>query len=120
MAITSDGTQAFGIESSPVTINGTTYVAEGLSFNMTATRADINDSNGEPLGSTVIPGRLECSGTLQLSAGTTPTDLRGLEFTIGGGSNTDIDGDYLVVDSTEAETQGDYVKVSFNSYKKIN
>ena len=117
MAITSDGTQAFGIESSPVTINAVTYVVEGLSVNFTGSRADINDSNGEPLGSTVIPGRQEISGTLQLATGTTTPNVRGQTFTLSG---TRVDGTYLIVDCSEAETQGDYVKVSFNGYMQIN
>tara|TARA_R100001163_G_C5062024_1_gene199020 strand:+ start:2207 stop:2566 length:360 start_codon:yes stop_codon:yes gene_type:complete len=119
MAITSDGTQAFGIESSPVTINAVTYVAESLSFSYSGTRADINDSNGEPLGSTVIPGRLECSGTLQLSSTSVVSDVRGLEFTITSGSGSST-GTYLIVDASEAFSQGDYVKMSFNAYKKLN
>jgi hypothetical protein len=119
MAITQDGTQSFGIESSPVSIDGTTYVAEGLSFNYSANRADINDSNGEPLGSVVVPQRVECSGTLQLSGGTVDTDLRGKEFTITS-TNGDSDGTYLIVDTSEAQTQGDYVKLSFNAYRKLN
>jgi hypothetical protein len=35
-------------------------------------------------------------------------------------SGTRNDGTYTIVDCSEAETQGDYVKVSFNAYKKIN
>ena len=119
MAITSDGTQAFGIEASPVTINGSTYVAESLSFSYSGTRADINDSNGEPLGSTVIPGRVECSGTLQLSTTAVVSDVRGLTFTIASTSGSSS-GDFLIVDASEAFSQGDYVKMSFNAYKKIN
>ena len=117
MAITSDGTQAFGIESSPVTINSVVYVMEGLTFNYTGARADINDSNGEPLGSTVIPGRVETSGTIQLATSSTAVDVRGQTFVLSG---TRDDGTYLIVDCSEAQTQGDYVKVSFNGYKKIN
>ena len=117
MAITSDGTQAFGIESSPLTINSVVYVAEGLTFNFTGSRADINDSNGEPLGSTVIPGRVEVSGTIQLATSSTANDVRGQTFVLSG---TRADGTYLLVDCSEAQTQGDYVKVSFNGYKKIN
>jgi hypothetical protein len=118
MAITSDGTQAFGVES-PLTINAVTYVCEGLSFNFTGTRADINDSNGEPLGSTVIPGRTEVSGTLQLAAGSTESRIRGQTFTIDS-DNNDLDGTYLIVECSEAQTQGDYAKVSFTAYLQIN
>tara|TARA_Y100000310_G_C20175002_1_gene575414 strand:- start:132 stop:491 length:360 start_codon:yes stop_codon:yes gene_type:complete len=119
MAITSDGTQSFGIESSPLSINGVSFVAEGLNFSFTGTRADINSSDGEPLGSTVIPGRTECTGTIQLAAGTTGSNVRQQEFTISA-TNSDIDGVYLITEASEAETQGDYVKVSFTAYKKVN
>lgn len=119
MAITSDGTQYFGIEASPVTIDGNTYVAESLSFNFTASRVDLQDSNGEPAGSTIIPGRLEVSGTLQLAATTTPANVRGATMTIDV-ANSDYDGDFLIVDTTVAESQGEYAKLSFNCYRKIN
>ena len=117
MAITSDGTQAFGIEASPVTINSVTYVAESLSFNRTGSRADVNDSNGEPLGSTTIPGRIECSGTLQLATAGTAIPTVGQNFVLSSSRN---DGTYILTSVDEAETAGDYVKVSFSGYKQIN
>tara|TARA_Y100000310_G_C20363302_1_gene660001 strand:+ start:344 stop:703 length:360 start_codon:yes stop_codon:yes gene_type:complete len=119
MAITSDGTQSFGIESSPLSINGVTFVAEGLNFSFTGSRVDINDSNNEPLGATVIPGRTECTGTVQLAANTTGSNVRQQEFTISA-TNSDIDGVYLVTEASEAQTAGDYVKVAFTAFKKTN
>tara|TARA_Y100000593_G_scaffold46496_3_gene88370 strand:- start:870 stop:1229 length:360 start_codon:yes stop_codon:yes gene_type:complete len=119
MSITSDGSQRFGIQSSPVTIGAATYVAEGMNWNFTATRQDLNDSNGEPAGSTIVPGRLEVSGTLQLAASSTLTNIRGQEMTIAVDDDS-VDGTYLIVDSSVAETQGDYTKLSFNGYRKIN
>ncbi len=117
MAIIQDGTQAFGIESSPIQISGTTYVLESMSFNFNATRADLNDSNGEPIASTIVPGRIEGSATLQLATATTSPDLVGTEFTMSG---TRTDGTYIITDSSEAQSQGDYVKVSVNFYQKLN
>lgn len=119
MAITQDGSQRFGIQASPVSIDGTVFVCEGLSWNFTATRADLNDSNGEPLGATIVPGRVEVSGTLQLAATTTATNLVGMLMTIDVDDNN-IDGDYLIVDSTSAESQGEYTKLSFNGFRKTN
>ena len=119
MAITSDGTQAFGIDASPVTINAVTYVSEGMNFSFAGTRADINDSNGEPLGSTIIPGRIEVSGTLQLAAGTTVSDVRQQTMTLTS-TNGSTTGTYNIVDCSEAQSQGDYRKVAFNGYKQIN
>ena len=119
MAITSDGTQSFGIQDSPVTINSITYVLENANFTYGSNRVDINDSNGEPLGSTVIPGRRECTGTLQLAANTTASKVRQHEFVISA-TNSDLDGTYLITECSEAQTQGDYVKVSFTAYQKVN
>lgn len=119
MAISSDGTQQFGIDASPVTINAVVYVCESMNFSFTGTRADINDSNGEPLGSTVIPGRIEVSGTLQLAAGTTVSDVRQQSMVLTA-TNGSTSGTYLIVDCSEAQSQGDYRKVAFNGYKQIN
>lgn len=116
MAITSDGTHKFGIEYSPVTIDTKTYVLEAMSFNKTANRVDIDDSNGEPVGSTIVPGRIEGSGTLQLD-GTDTAPARGDEFVLASGDN---DGTYIIQDVSESQSQGDYAKVSINFYKKLN
>jgi hypothetical protein len=115
MSIKQDGSHKFGIEDSPLTIDGDTFIAEAMSFNKTAGRVDIDDSNGEPVGSTVIPGRIEGSGTLQLDGVNAPAV--GDEFTLAGGAYA---GDYIIQDIGETQSQGDYAKVSINFYKKIN
>ncbi len=117
MAITSDGTQAFAIESSPVTINAVVFVAESMSFNRTGNRADINDSNGEPLGSVTIPGRTEMSASLQLATANTAIPSVGDTMLLAG---TRDDGTYILGSVDEAESAGDYVKLSVSGYKKIN
>lgn len=118
MATTADGTHKFGIEYSPVTIDGTVYVLEALSFNSTANRVDIDDSNGEPLGSTIVPGRIEGSATLQIAvSGTDTAPARGDEMVLSGGDN---DGTYILQDVSETQSQGDYTKVAINFYQKIN
>lgn len=119
MAITSDGTQQFAIESSPLSINGVSMVAESLNFSFTGTRVDIDSSDGEPLGSTVIPGRRECTGSIQLAAGSTGSNVRQQEFTISA-TNSDINGTYLIESCDEAQSQGEYVKVNFTAYQKVN
>jgi len=122
MAITSDGTQSFGIQDSPVTINSIAYVLEGVSFTYGANRVDINDSNGEPLGSTVVPNRVEGSGTLQYSTdsdATAPNPSLGHEIvtaTTDGRNN----GTYVITEVGDAQSQGDYAKCSVSFYKKIN
>jgi len=117
MAITSDGTQAFGIQDSPVTINSVTYVAEALNFTYPANRVDINDSNGEPLGATIVPGRVEFSGTVQLASDATAVPAIGQEMVLSGGRTT---GTFLITEASDAQTQGDYAKVSLSGYKKTN
>ena len=119
MAITADGTQSFGIETSPLTINGVTFVASGLNFSFSGSRVDITDSNGELTGATVIPGPVECSGTVQLAANTTGSNIRQQEFTLSA-TNSDIDGTYLITSASEAQSAGGYISVSFESYKKVN
>ena len=115
--IIQDGSQAFGIEASPVTINGVTYVAENMNFNFTSTRADLNNSNGEPLATTIVKGRIEGSATLQLATSGASPDLVGQTFVLQG---TRASGAYMITDSSEAQSQGDYVKVSVSFYRKLN
>ena len=119
MAITADGTQAFGIQDSPVTINSVTYVAESMSFTYGSNRVDVNDSNGEPLGSVIVPNRVEGSATLQYATGSTANPTIGQEMTL---NSTDgrNNATYLLTEVGDAQTAGDYSKVSVSFYKKIN
>jgi len=122
MAITSDGTQSFGIQDSPLTINSITYVCESWSTNYNANRVDINDSNGEALGATLIPQRVEGSATLQYStdsATTAPIPSLGQEFTTSttNGRNNDT---WLITAASDAQTQGDYGKCTISFYNKTN
>ena len=122
MAITSDGTQSFGIQDSPVTIDSISYVMENATFTYGSSRVDVNDSNGEPLGSTTIPGRVEGSATLQYSTDnstTAPNPSVGEEMTL---NTTDArnNGTYILTEVGDAQTQGDYAKCSISFYKKIN
>ena len=116
MAITSDGAQAFGIEVSPVTINAVTYVCEDMSYDYPGSRVDVNDSNGEPLGSTTIPERVEVSGTLQLATTGTAVPTIGQEMILTGRNAAT----FILTSCGEASTAGDYAKVSISGYKKIN
>ncbi len=119
MAITSDGTQSFSIQDSPITINSVTYIAESINFTYGSNRVDINDSNGEPLGSTIVPNRVEGSATLQYAAGSTANPTLGQEFTLSstdGRNNTT----YVITEVGDAQTQGDYAKCSISFYKKLN
>jgi len=122
MAITADGTQSFGIQDSPVTINSITYVCESMSFTYGGNRVDLNDSNGEPLGSVIVPGRVEGSATLQYStdsAVTAPNPTIGQEMvtSVTNGRNNST---YVITEVGDAQSAGDYAKCSVSFYEKIN
>ena len=119
MAITSDGTQSFGIQDSPVTINSVTYVCESMSFTYGSNRVDVNDSNGEPLGSVIVPNRVEGSATLQYAAGTTANPIIGQEM-VTSATNGRNNTTYILTEVGDAQTAGDYAKCSVSFYKKIN
>ena len=122
MAITSDGTQSFGIQDSPCTINSISYVMEDATFTYAGNRVDVNDSNGEPLGSTIVPQRVEFSATLQYSTdsdATAPNPSLGHELvtsTTNGRNNST----YVITEVGDAQSQGDYAKCSISGYEKIN
>ena len=122
MAITSDGTQSFGIQDSPLTINSITYVVESWSTNYNSNRVDINDSNGEPLGASLVPQRVEGSATLQYStdsATTAPNPSIGQEFTTST-TNGRNNGTFMITSSSDAQSQGDYGKCTIAFYQKTN
>lgn len=108
MAVTTDGSQAFGLTTA--SING--FIVESFSQSFTANRVDLDDGDGEPLGSVTVPGRVEFSATVQVGSGnTTPTI--GAEITYD-------ETDYIVTDVSVDETQADYSRISLSGYKKIN
>ena len=108
MAILSDGSQAFGL--STASVDG--FIVESFSKTFTAERVDLNDGNGEPLGSTTIPGRVEFSGTFQVGSGnTTPTIGAEIAY------NTET---FSVTEVSVEETQADYRRLNLSGYKKIN
>ena len=121
MAITRDGTQSFGIQDSPVTINAIVYVLESASYSYGASRVDINDSNGEPLGSTLVPSRVEGSATLQYAEASTINPVIGDEMTLATGrAAAGTDGVYVLSDVSDSQSQGDYAKCSISFFKKTN
>ena len=122
MAITSDGTQSFGIQDSPVTINSIAYILEGASFTYGSSRVDIDDSNGEPLGSTIVPNRVEGTATLQYSTDTSvtaPNPSLGHEM-VTATTNARNNATYVITEVGDAQSQGDYAKCSISFYKKLN
>mgnify|MGYP003146367109 CR=1 FL=1 len=122
MAITSDGTQSFGIQDSPVTINSIAYVMENATFTYGSSRVDINDSNGEPLGSTIVPNRVEGTATLQYATDTdvtAPNPSLGHEI-VTATTNARNNATYVITEVGDSQSQGDYAKCSISFYEKVN
>ncbi len=108
MAVTPDGDQLFGIE----TASFDSMVVESFSLTTPANRVDLDDGDGEPLGSTVVPQRQEASLTVQMGATSAPPAIgETVEY---GSYNVVVTG----VDLTEA--QADYRRFSITGYIKIN
>jgi len=109
MAITQDGTQAFGLTTPTI---GSGFVVESFSQSFTSNRVDLDDGDGIPLGSTTVPGRVEFSATVQVGDGnTTPTI---------GGEITYAGANYIVTEVSVDETQADYQRLSLSGYEKLN
>lgn len=108
MAVKSDGSQAFGI----TTVSFDSFIVESFSKSFTSNRVDLDNGDGEPIGSTTIPTREEVSLTVQVGSGnTTPTI--GEEITYAS--------DTIIVTEVEvAETQADYSRLNISGYVKIN
>lgn len=118
MPLNQDGGGVFGIPASPVTIEGTLYVAEDMTLNQTGTRADQDDASGQPVGSVTIPGRIEISGTFQMPTPTAPVPSVGNTFYVP--TSVRNSGTYILTEVGEQQTQADFAKVSFSGYKQIN
>ena len=109
MAITSDGAQAFGISTGNETFD--TLVVENFTLTTPSNRVDLDDGNGEPLGATIVPQRVEATLTCQIGAGHTlaigdPITYNSLNF--------------LVTSFDVTETQADYQRVTINAFVKKN
>jgi len=122
MAITSDGTQSFGIQDSPVTISGVAYICESMSYTYGSNVPEVADSNGEAIGRTVVPSPVEFSATVQYSTDSTataPNPVIGAEMTTNttNGRNNDV---WVLTEVGDAQSQGDYAKCSISGYAKLN
>lgn len=108
MAIKQDGTQLFGL--AVASLNG--LIVTNYSKTETGERVDLNDGNGEPLGSVTIPGRTEWSATLQYGA-SGPVPTVGSEFSYGSL-------DHIVTEAGDEQAQAEYRMVSASGYIKLN
>jgi hypothetical protein len=108
-----DGTQAFGIPASPLTINAVTYIAEDINLANPTTIVDIKDANGIPSGQNILQGKITGTCKLQLATAATPPPPKGTVFTLFGAS-------YYVTDVGSAYTQGGYTYYNMSFVQKIN
>lgn len=116
MAVVADGSQKFGLSSNTVTMASVTFVVESFSKTETSTRVDLDNSDGEPIGSTIVPGRTDFSATVQVGAQTaTPTVGSEVEIADHSGSAT-----YLITEAAIQETQAEYQRINISGYKKLN
>ena len=108
MAITQDGSELFGIN----TAQFSSMVVESFSLTTPANRVDLDDGNGEPVGSTIVPQRQEASLTVQMGDTDSPPTI-GATVTYGSFS--------IIVTSIDlTEAQADYRRYSISGYVKIN
>jgi len=108
MAVTQDGDQLFGIN----TVAFSTLIVESFSLTTPANRVDLDNGDGEPLGSTIVPQRQEASLTVQMGDSDSPPVI-GTAVTYGSFS--------IVVTGVDlTETQADYRRYSITGYVKTN
>tara|TARA_R100000149_G_C5880307_1_gene145261 strand:+ start:5720 stop:6091 length:372 start_codon:yes stop_codon:yes gene_type:complete len=104
-----DGGQKFGFTEG--TFDG--FIVESYTETTSSNRVDIDDGNGKPIGSAVVPARIEVSLTVQYGQSSNGT------FDIGDVIN--YDGNNIGITSVEAiEAQSDYVRMSISGYKLTN
>ena len=117
MAITRDGTQAFGVEDSPCTINAVVYVMENATYTYGSSVPEVVDGNGDALGRTLVPSPVEGSATLQLATAETALPVLGNEMVIIGDRNADT---YILTEVGNTASSGEYEKVNISFYAKLN
>ena len=108
MAITQDGAELFAI----TTPTFDSLIVESYSLTTPANRVDLDDGDGLPLGSTIVPQRQEVSLTVQVGA-TLAAPAIGTIVPYGG-----VNIRLTSVDLTE--TQADYQRFSLSGYVSIN
>ncbi len=110
---TQDGTQAFAIGASPLTINSVAYIAEDIDIQNPTKIPQIADANGIPTGQVIIPQNPTGTMTLQLATSNTVVPPKAQTFTMFGST-------WYVTDVGTAYKQGEYVKVKVSFVNKIN
>ena len=109
-----DGTQKFGFTEGDATIEGSTYIVESYSESITANRVDIDDGNGKPIGSQIVPQRTEVSLTVQLG----DNESSGVPAI---GDVFEYNSNTIGITAVEAnETQEDYVRLTISGFVITN
>lgn len=108
-----DGTQAFGIPDSPVTVDAVDYIAEDIQINANSSVVEIKDPSGVPTGQVFIPGVTTGSAKLQLATQDTAIPARFGIFSLQGA-------DWILENVGTSYTQGAYTYVNVTFRMKIN
>ena len=104
-----DGTQEFGL----TTGKASGFIVESYTETTPSNRVDLDDGNGKPIGSAVVPARVEVSLTLQYG------DASNNALAVG--DTISYDGNTIGVTSVECiEAQSDYVRMSVSGYALTN
>jgi hypothetical protein len=108
-----DGTQAFGIPDSPITVSTVDYIAEDINLNNPQTVVEIKGPDGVPIGQTFIPQVRTGTAKLQLATTGTAIPQRQSQF--------DLQGTTWVLETVgTAYTQGGYTYVNVTFRELIN
>jgi hypothetical protein len=108
-----DGTQAFGIPDSPVTVSAVDYIAEDIQINANSSVVEIKDPNGVPTGQVFIPGVTTGSAKLQLATLSTAIPPRQGTFSLQGAT-------WILENVGTSYTQGNYTYVNVTFRMQIN
>lgn len=108
-----DGTHAFGIPDSPITINGVVYILEDFNPTAGSTVVEIKNPNGVPTGQVIIPEVIQGTAKLQLATTATAHPTRGQTFTLQGAV-------FYVTEVGVTYTQGQYTFLNISFRMQIN
>jgi len=115
MAIKSDGSQLFGITTA--TFGQDNLIVESFSRTEGSNRVDLDDGDGEPIGSTTVPTRVEVSMTCQVGTSLSTDITAGGEISYGSGEGSET---IIITEAALAENQADYQRWNISGYIKIN
>ena len=100
-----DGTQKFGFDVGKITGD---LIVESYTETTGASRVDLDDGNGKPIGSATVPSRVEVSLTVQYGEANAPLDVA---------DTLTYDGNTIGITSVEViEAQSDYVRMSISGF----